>query len=460
MSQPTITTPAPARQTQTPQGAPGQALRYARRRLLLGPSAQSAIESLRTNQSRSLLTMLGVIVGVGAVLVAVTLTQGASAAVTQRVSTLGSNTLFINPGTGNTKGGGAGGGGIVIGGFRGGGGGGAEGAVNAGASVQSLTQGDADAITSVAHVTLVTPILANKAQVVYGPANTNTNVEGVYPAEQQIGSWSLAQGNWFSAADERAAQPVAVIGATVSADLFANATGSPVGKTMFISGQPFRVIGVLQAKGAQAASNQDDVVYVPFSTMTARLDNSTYVNSIQAQVDDASNVTATQNAIQALLEQRHRIQAGQADDFRISSSNQIAATVQQNISTLSLLLVGIAAISLIVGGIGIMNIMLVSVTERTREIGVRMALGARRSDIRNQFLIEAVALSVVGGALGIIIGLIGGFAFTTLVGLPFAVSYGWVALAFGVAAAVGVVFGLYPAAQASRLDPIVALRME
>lgn len=449
--------PTPAASLGQPTGQGGAlGRRGSRRGLLLGPSAQSAFESLRANQTRSLLTMLGVIVGVAAVLVAVTLTQGASTAVTARVSTLGSNSLFINPGTGNAKGGSGRTGGISLGG----GGGGAAGAVNTGASTQSLTQGDADAIAKVAHVSLVTPILASKAQVVIGPANTNTTVSGVYPTEQQIGSWTVAQGSWFSATDERAAQPVAVIGATVSADLFAGSAASPIGKTIFINGQPFRVIGVLQTKGALGAANQDDAIYIPFSTMTARLNNSAYVNSIIAQVDNASNVSGAQTAIQTLLEQRHHIKTGQADDFRISSSNQIAATVQQNISTLTLLLVGIAAISLIVGGIGIMNIMLVSVTERTREIGVRMALGARRSDIRNQFLIEAVALSVVGGALGIVIGLLGGYIFTTLVGLPFSIAYSWVALAFSVAAVVGVVFGLYPAAQAARLDPIVALRTE
>jgi len=423
---------------------------------------QSAFESLRANQTRSLLTMLGVIVGVGAVIVAVTLTQGASALVTQRVSSLGSNVLFINPGAGNTKGG-SGGGGKVILGFRGGGGGelgAGAGAASTTSVTQSLTQGDADAIAHVAHVTSVTPILTVNAQVVIGATNTSTNVEGVYPAEQQIGSWSLAQGAWFSADDERAAQPVAVLGATASDDLFSGSGVNPVGRTIFVNGQPFRVVGVLQTKGAAGATNQDNVIFIPYLTMVGRLNNSAYVNAIQAQVDATGNVTSTQSAIQSLLEQRHHIESGQPDDFRINSSNQIASAVQQNISTLTLLLVGIAAISLLVGGIGIMNIMLVSVTERTREIGIRMALGARRSDIRNQFLIEAVALSVVGGALGILIGLLGGFVFTSSAGLPFALSYGWMALSFTVAAVVGVIFGLYPAAMAARLDPIVALRTE
>jgi len=429
----------------------------ARRGLMLGPSTQSAFESLRANGTRSLLTMLGVIVGVGAVIVAVTLTQGASALVIQRVSSLGSNVLFITPGAGNTRGA-ASGGGIL----RGGRGGGIAANVGSAANsvTQSLTQGDADAIGKVAHITSVTPILQVNAQIVAGTANTSTTVRGVYPAEEQIGSWSIAQGSWLSAEDERAAQPVAVLGATADANLFSGSSATPVGRTIFINGQPFRVIGVLQTKGAAGASNQDDVIFIPFATMTGRLDNSQYVNSIQAQVDNTNTVTSAQNAIQTLLEQRHHIKSGQPDDFRISSSNQIAAAVQQNISTLTLLLVGIAAISLLVGGIGIMNIMLVSVTERTREIGVRMALGARRSDIRNQFLIEAVTLSVVGGLLGILIGLLGGSIFTAAVGLPFALSYGWMALAFAVAAVVGIVFGLYPAARAARLDPIVALRTE
>ena len=410
---------------------------------------RSAFESLRTNTSRSLLTMLGVIVGVGAVLVAVTLTQGASNLITQRISSLGSNTLFISPGSGNTRSGG----GFSV---RLGGGGGELGGVGATNSVKlSLTQADADAIALVPHVVAVTPILISNAQVVYSHNSASVNVEGVYPAELQIGSWSIGPGRWLTQSDENAAQPLAVLGSTTAADLFGDAS-SAVGKTIFLNGQAFNVVGVLQTKG----SNQDDVVFIPFSTMRARLDNSQYVNAIDAQADDASNVTAAENAITTLLEQRHHIQSGQADDFRINSSNQIASAVQSNIGTLTLLLVGIAAISLVVGGIGIMNIMLVSVTERTREIGVRMALGARRGDIRNQFLIEAVTLSAVGGALGILIGLLIGWSLTSLVGLPFTISLQWTALAFAVAAAVGVVFGLYPAAQAARLDPIVALRTE
>ncbi len=455
MSQSTITPPS-ATQTQADAAASaaGGDFRSARRGPLLGANTRSAFEALRANRSRSLLTMLGVIVGVGAVLVAVTLTQGASAAITARISSLGSNILYISNGTATRGGGifaGRGGGG-------GGGGGGGEGVVvNTGAvsTAQSLTQSDADAIAKTPHVSAVTPILTSSVQIVAGRVNASVTVEGVYPAEQQIGSWTAAQGRWLQSSDEQAAQPVAVLGSQVVSDLFAT-SANPVGQTVFINGQAFHVIGALQTKG----SNQDDIVFIPFATERARFNNAQYVSLIQAQVDSTSNLTTAQTDITQLLEQRHHIATSQPDNFRISSSNQIAAAVQSNISTLTLLLVGIAAISLIVGGIGIMNIMLVSVTERTREIGVRMALGARRSDVRNQFLIEAIALSATGGLLGIAIGLTLGFALTSLVGLPFSVSIGWTALAFFVSAAIGVLFGLYPAALAARLDPIVALRTE
>lgn len=453
MSQTIDRTSAPT--TPGPQG-PQTPFIPQRRGLLLGASWRSALKSLLTNRTRSLLTMLGVIVGVAAVLTAVTLTAGASALITQRISALGSNLLYISPGSGGGGGGGLGG--LRVGGGGGGGGGGGILANAAGANTTtlSLTQADADAIALQPHVSAVTPILSTSARAVYEHSNSPATVEGVYSSEYQIGSWTMAEGRWFSASEERGAQPVVVLGANVVSDLFTGVTGSPVGRSIFINGQAFRVIGTLQAKG----SNQDSVIFTPFTTMQTRLNNSNYVNSIQAQVDDSNNVTATQAAITTLLTQRHHIQSGQPADFRINSSNQIAASVQTSISTLTLLLVGIATISLIVGGIGIMNIMLVSVTERTREIGVRVALGARRSDIRNQFLIEAITLSAVGGVLGIALGLLAGGVFCALAGLPFSVSVGWTALAFGVSAGIGVLFGLYPAARAARLDPIVALRSE
>jgi putative ABC transport system permease protein len=216
----------------------------------------------------------------------------------------------------------------------------------------------------------------------------------------------------------------------------------------------------LQTKGVAGFSNQDDVVFVPFSAAQERLNNSQYVSQIEAEVDATGNVTTAQQEITALLEQRHNIASGGADDFTVRSPTQFVQTAQQTTQTLAVLLIGIATISLIVGGIGIMNIMLVSVTERTREIGIRMAVGARRSDIRNQFLIEAVTLSALGGLFGVVIGLVGGLFLTRAFQLPFGLSVGAIALAVGVSMLIGIVFGFYPAIRASRLDPIVALRVE
>ena len=229
-----------------------------------------------------------------------------------------------------------------------------------------------------------------------------------------------------------------------------------ISKSILIQGQAFLVIGVLQAKG----SNQDSVVFLPLSTMQTRIDNAEYVNAIDVKVDSASNLTSTQDDITALLRTLHHVATGQPADFQITSSTQIASVVDQTTGTLTVLLVSVAAISLVVGGIGIMNIMLVSVTERTREIGIRMAVGARRSAIRNQFLVEAVFLSGAGGVLGIVVGLLFGWILTLLVSLPFEIALGWSVLAFAVAALIGILFGYYPAALAARLDPITALRAD
>ncbi len=411
--------------------------RPAQRGLMFGSSLSSALDALWANRLRSLLTILGVIVGVAAVISVVTLTQGTSAVLNASVASLGTNVLTITPGS------------TTSGGVRGGGG-----------TQQSLTQADADALATVPHVSNVSPILAASAQVIAGSQNWNTRVQGVYPDYQAIGSWSMAEGAWFSAADETSGQPVAVIGQTVVQNLFTPVGADALGQTITINGQAYQVVGVLQTKGVAGFSNQDDVVFIPFTAAQERLSNSQYVSQIVAQVDSTNNVTTAQQEITSLLEQRHNIAAGGTDDFTVRSPTQFVQTAQQSAQTLAVLLIGIAAISLIVGGIGIMNIMLVSVTERTREIGIRMAVGARRSDIRNQFLIEAVTLSALGGLFGVLIGLIGGFALTHAFNLPFGLSIGAIVLAVGVSMLIGIVFGFYPAIRASRLDPIVALRVE
>jgi putative ABC transport system permease protein len=420
--------PDPARRKQPPH-----------RRNGLGANVGSAIEALYANRLRSLLTALGVIVGVAAVIGAVTLTGGTSASINSRFSNLGTNTLTITSGATQTFG-----------------------ARGAAGSAQTLTVGDATAVAGLAHVSSASPIISVNGQLIYGDQNWSTSIQGVYPSYQSIGNWQLSEGSWFSNSDESAGNPVAVLGQSTENQLFATSAADPVGQTIFINGQAFTVSGVLQAKGTGSTfgRNQDDIVYVPFSAAQTRLSNSQYVSQIQVQADNSNDVTPVQTALTSLLEQRHNIPSGGTDDFTVRSSNQLVSTAQSFSTTLTLLLVGIAAISLIVGGIGIMNIMLVSVTERTREIGIRMAIGARRRDIRDQFLIEALTLSIVGGVLGILVGLALGYGLTSRFGVPFTLNPAPILLAFGVSAIIGVAFGFYPAVRASRLDPIEALRTE
>jgi putative ABC transport system permease protein len=271
----------------------------------------------------------------------------------------------------------------------------------------------------------------------------------------------MAEGAFFTDGDESQGNMVAVIGQTVYQTLFVPLGIDPVGEKIRISSQTFTVVGVLATKGASAVGNADDIIYVPFSAAQKRLSHQQFVNQIAVQAASADVVSQVQTDIQQLLEQRHNIAPGGTDNFTIRNQNQIIQTVQGVATTLTFLLVGVAAVSLVVGGIGIMNIMLVSVTERTREIGIRMALGARRRDILSQFLIEAVFLSAAGGMIGIGIGIVGSIEVSHLGSLPGTViSPLSVALAFGVAALVGILFGLYPAWRASRLDPITALRVE
>jgi putative ABC transport system permease protein len=428
---------APPRPTRTGKKQHGKKTTHRRGASLL-QSAASALEALNTNRLRSLLTTLGIIIGVGAVIVMISISQGTSAATSSRLSTLGPNVLTIIPGAARVGG------------------------VNQGAgSRQSLTQADADAIASqVNNVAGVSPIVNVRGQIIFQNQNYQSVVQGVYSAYQQIGNWQMAEGSFFSDADESQGTSVAVVGQTVVQNLFTPLGVDPVGQQIRISGQTFTVVGVLATKGANGLGNADDVIYIPFSTATRRLTNQQFVNQIAVQATSANAVNQVQADVQTLLEQRHNIAAGGTDDFSIRNQNQIIQTVQGVATTLTFLLVGVAAVSLVVGGIGIMNIMLVSVTERTREIGIRMAVGARRKDILSQFLIEAVFLSGVGGLIGIVIGIVVSLELSRLGNLPGLISPFSVSLAFGVSALVGVLFGLYPAWRASRLDPITALRVE
>ena len=405
--------------------------------LLIGANLRAALKALRANRLRSFLTMLGVIFGVAAVIASVTLTSGVGANINQQFASLGTNMLVIQNGVASNRG-----------------------ALEGVGSAPSLTVSDVQALTAVPHLVNVSPLLVVHIQAIYGGQNWSTQVDGVYPGYQSLQNWQMAEGSWFSASDESAGLPVAVLGQTVVQNLFGSSGTDPIGQRIRINNQLFRVVGTLQAKGQAGGSSADDVIYVPFTAALDRLDNTTFVTSIQAQVDNVNNVSQAQQDVTTLLQKQHHIQAGAADDFRVFSSNQLIQAAQQNITAIAALLIGIAGISLTVGGIGIMNIMLVSVTERTREIGIRMAVGARQSDIRNQFLIEALTLSVAGGIIGIVFGLIAGLALVAVFKQPFAPNTLEILLAFGISATVGVIFGLYPAVRASRLDPIVALRTE
>ena len=407
------------------------------RGVLIGANFRTALKALRANQLRSFLTTLGVIIGVAAVIAIVTLTQGVSVTLNQRLAGLGTNVLVIQSGSASRNGA-----------FQGEG------------TAQTLTMSDVQALTPIPHVANISPVISVGAQAIYGNHNWNTQVQGVSPSYQSLQNWQLARGAWFSTGDQLGAAPVAVIGQTVVDNLFTPAGIDPIGQTIRINNQLFRVVGTLQSKGSSGFGNADDVIFVPSTAAQDRLKNSLYVDQIQIQVDSSTNVAQVQQNVTTTLEKQHHIAAGATGDFRVLNANQLLQTAQQTTTLLTALLVGIAAISLTVGGIGIMNIMLVSVTERIREIGIRMAVGARRSDIRNQFLIEAVVLSVIGGVIGILIGLLAGLGISAALGLPLVVSPLAILIAFGVAAIIGIGFGLYPAVRAARLDPIVALRTE
>lgn len=401
----------------------------------LQTSFRIAMRALASNPLRSLLTMLGVIIGVGAVVAMVAIGQGARQATTQQVQSLGSNLLSIFASTAQTGG------------------------IARAEAVQTLTLEDAEAIRSgVPHVTGVSAEINRAAQVVYRNENTNTRVVGVTPEYPTVRNFHPVRGEFFGADDMRNRSRVALVGQTVANRLFAE--GDPIGQRIKVRGVTFTVIGVMEPKGATSFSDRDDVVLVPLTTAQRRLFGTRSVGSIQVQVASEEAMPAAQEALGQLMRDRHRLGPNRDDDFTIRSQADILQAFTGVSQTMTVLLGGIAAVSLIVGGIGIMNIMLVSVTERTREIGIRMAVGARRRDIRLQFLVESVALSVTGGVIGVGIGIVGSRLINQLAGWATLLSAQAIVLAFAFAVAVGVFFGLYPAQRAARLDPIQALRHE
>jgi putative ABC transport system permease protein len=394
------------------------------------------MKAIGRNKLRSILTALGIIIGVACVIAMIAVGGGAQAAVQAQISSLGTNFLMIFPGT----------------------------ATQSGARIftgqSTITDDDVNAVKSECpSVAYVSPMSRSAGQVVYGNLNWGTSVQGVGVDWPFVRSWNVEKGTFFGDSEVRSSAKVCVLGATVATSLFADQ--NPIGQTVRIKNFPFRVIGVLEAKGGSTmGQDQDDTVIAPYTTVMKLLKKTTKIDMFMASATSRNTVDSAQAEIEALIRQRHRLQPGQDSDFMIRSQQEIAQTADQTSRQMSALLAAIASISLLVGGIGIMNIMLVSVTERTREIGIRMAIGAKGRDILLQFLIEAVTLSIAGGAIGIALGIGTSRFLAWKQQWPIVLAPMAVLLAFGFSAAIGIFFGFYPAQKASRLDPIEALRYE
>jgi putative ABC transport system permease protein len=397
-------------------------------------SMRIALRAIRANPLRSLLTMLGVIIGVGSVIAMISIGQGARASTLQQVQALGSNLLTVIAGTPQ------------------------QGGIAATGPVQTLTLLDAAALGALPGVAGVDAEYSRSAQVVAGSANTYTQISGVTPAFPEVRNFHPATGEFFTEDDLRRRSKVAVLGRTVASTLFGET--DPIDQKVKIQGTTFTVIGVMESKGASPFGDRDDVVFVPLTTAQYRLFGVTYVRAINVAVDTAEDMPDVQQSMTDLLRTRHRILANRFDDFTVRSQADILQALTSVAQTMTMLLGGVAAVALVVGGIGIMNIMLVSVTERTREIGIRKAVGARRIDILLQFLIESVTLGIAGGLIGILVGVLGSRLITQFAGWATLLSVEAIVLAFSFALAVGVFFGLYPAQRAAQMDPIEALRHE
>jgi len=401
-----------------------------------------ALNALRVNKLRSALTMLGIIIGVAAVIVMIAVGQGAQARVAEQIRSLGSNIIMVLSGS------------VLSGGARGGSG-----------TRQTLSEDDAYALAKeVDEIQGAAPSLRGTGQVVAGNANWSTSFYGTTPDYLEVREWPIAEGRGFEATEMNSAAKVILIGQTVAKNLYGDS--SPLDQVVRIRKVPLTIIGVLERKGQNMmGQDQDDVVLMPISTarkrvLGANLAKSRNVGSIMVKVRSGADMGEAEQHMKELLRQRHRLPAGQDDDFYVRNLSEILEAQEASSKVLALLLAAVASVSLLVGGIGIMNIMLVSVTERTREIGLRMAVGARSKDILTQFLVEAVTLSMIGGLIGILLGVGGSLLVGHLAGWRTELSITAIVLAVGFAAIVGVFFGFYPARKASRLLPIEALRYE
>jgi putative ABC transport system permease protein len=395
-----------------------------------------ASQSILKNKMRTLLTMLGIVIGVGAVIVMVAVGNGAQTMIKQQISSLGTNLIIVMPGSG------------VMGG------------ANQGAGTfNKLTVADAEKLKREGTMlSAVSPVVSTRTQIIGGSGNWRTSINGVSTDFLTIRDWSVTSGAFFDDADVKAGRKIAVLGATVANNLFPGT--DPVGAQIQIGHVPFTVTGVLAAKGQNAGGqDQDDVVLVPYSTAQNRLSGNVRIGQILASATNADDIAAAQEEIKGIMRESHRLQ-GADDDFTVRNQTEIAQAATSTTKVMSGLLAAIASISLLVGGIGIMNIMLVSVTERTREIGIRMAIGARGSDVLTQFLVESVAMSVLGGLVGLAAGYGGAALLGHITGWTTSTPPSAVAIAVGFSAAVGVFFGFYPARKAAGLNPIQALRYE
>lgn len=398
----------------------------------------SAIAALRGNLLRTLLTMLGIIIGIASVILIISLGKGATASINRQLSSFGTNTIFISPGSMEGR----------------------QGPQQS--QTDSLKLTDAIALadkTRIQNIAAVSAVVTKPTQASANGQTINANAQGVGADYPTIQSLEIAQGEFFTKADELGLSRVAVIGSQVATDLFGEGA-DPVGETIKIDNRSFRIVGVLLEKDSSAFSNPNTAVYIPVNTAMKILLGQDYVSSIMIQAENGELVNQTVNDITNLMVDEHGISDGKVKDFSVNSSQQALETVGSVTGLLTSLLAGIAGISLVVGGIGIMNIMLVTVTERTREIGLLKSIGARDRDILTQFLIEAIVLTLAGGMIGITLGITLSFIISSAINIPFIISLGAILLAVGVSSVVGIIFGYYPAQRAAKLSPIDALRHE